>query len=50
MKFSGLLISMIFLSVLCDDVLFELLIRIMALPVEGGSLFEKLKDVDHYLK
>jgi len=50
MKFSSLLISMIFLSVLSNDVLFELLIGIMALPIEGGPLFEKLEDVDHYFR
>lgn len=49
MEFSSLLIGVIFLSILRDNVLFKLLVGIMTLPVEGGSLFEKLEDVDHYL-
>jgi hypothetical protein len=47
MEPSCLLIGVIFLSIPSNDVLFELLIGIVRVPAEGGSLFEELEDVDH---
>lgn len=47
MKFACLLICMIFLSFMVDDMLFELLVRVMGMSTERGALLEELEDVDH---
>lgn len=47
MKFTTLLVSIIFLSLFDNNVLFEFLIGIVRMPAQRGSLFEELENVDH---
>jgi hypothetical protein len=47
MKFASLLKGVILVSIFCDDVCLQLLVGVMSMTVEGGSLLEELEDVDH---